>query len=74
MKNGMVFLVGAGPGDPRLLTVGAMHCLKRADVVVYDHLADESILSYVPETAERIYVGKQSCSQTRRRRERQSFV
>ena len=40
MKNGMVFLVGAGPGDPRLLTVGAMQCLKRADVVVYDHLAD----------------------------------
>ena len=69
MKNGMVFLVGAGPGDPRLLTVGAMHCLKRADVVVYDHLADESILSYVPETAERIYVGKQSCHHTMRQEE-----
>ena len=69
MKNGMVFLVGAGPGDPRLLTVGAMQCLKRADVVVYDHLADESILSYVPETAERIYVGKQSCHHTMRQEE-----
>ena len=64
--SGKVFLVGAGPGDPRLLTVGAMNCLKQADVVVYDHLADESILSYVPANAERIYVGKQSCKHTMR--------
>ena len=62
--SGKVFLVGAGPGDPRLLTVGAMNCLRKADVVVYDHLADESILSYVPPTAERIYVGKQSRKHT----------
>ena len=52
--SGKVFLVGAGPGDPRLLTVGAMNCLKQADVVVYDHLADESILAYVSPEAERI--------------------
>ena len=64
--SGKVFLVGAGPGDPRLLTVGAMNCLKNADVVVYDHLADESILSYVPAEAERIYVGKQSRKHTMR--------
>lgn len=64
--NGTVFLVGAGPGDPRLLTVGAMACMKRADVVVYDHLADEGILSYAPADAERIYVGKQSCKHTMR--------
>ena len=64
--NGMVFLVGAGPGDPRLLTVGAMQCLKNADVVVYDYLADESILSYAPASAEIIYVGKQSCKHTMR--------
>ena len=64
--NGTVFLVGAGPGDPRLLTVGAMECMKKAEVVVYDHLADESILSYAPADAERIYVGKQSCKHTMR--------
>ena len=64
--SGKVFLVGAGPGDPRLLTVGAMNCLKQADVVVYDHLADESILAYVPPEAERIYVGKQSNKHTMR--------
>ena len=64
--SGKVFLVGAGPGDPRLLTVGAMNCLREADVVVYDHLADESILAHVPPAAERIYVGKQSCKHTMR--------
>ena len=64
--SGKVFLIGAGPGDPRLLTVGAAQCLRQADVVVYDHLADESILSYVPAEAERIYVGKQSCKHTMR--------
>ena len=64
--SGKVFLVGAGPGDPRLLTIGAMNCLKQADVVVYDHLADESILAYVPPEAERIYVGKQSNKHTMR--------
>ena len=64
--NGTVFLVGAGPGNPRLLTVGAMACMKRADVVVYDHLADEGILSYASADAERIYVGKQSCKHTMR--------
>ena len=64
--SGKVFLVGAGPGDPRLLTVGAMNCLREADVVVYDHLADESILAHVPHEAERIYVGKQSRKHTMR--------
>lgn len=64
--SGKVFLVGAGPGDPRLLTVGAMNCLREAAVVVYDHLADESILAHVPHGAERIYVGKQSCKHTMR--------
>lgn len=64
--NGTVFLVGAGPGDPRLLTVGAAACLRRADVVVYDHLADTRILSYAPVDAERIYVGKQSAQHTMR--------
>jgi len=43
-----------------------MQCLKNADVVVYDYLADESILSYAPASAEIIYVGKQSCKHTMR--------
>lgn len=55
---GMVYLVGAGPGDPGLVSVKACECLRRADVVVYDRLADERILGYAPGDAEYIYVGK----------------
>ena len=53
----MVYLIGAGPGDAGLLTVKASEILKAADVVIYDRLADESILNYAPN-AKKIYVGK----------------
>lgn len=53
-----VFLVGAGPGDPGLLTVRAAEVISRADVVVYDRLSVGGVLESVPETAERVYVGK----------------
>ena len=53
-----VFLVGAGPGDPGLLTVRAAAVLAAADVVVYDRLSAESLLDLAPATAERISVGK----------------
>jgi len=60
MKSGKVFLVGAGPGDPGLITVKGLTCLKQADVVVYDRLVDESILQETRSDAEKIYVGKAS--------------
>jgi uroporphyrinogen III methyltransferase/synthase len=60
----MVYLVGAGPGDYRLLTLKAADCLQKAEVVVYDRLADERILRYAPEEAEYIYVGKASSHHT----------
>jgi uroporphyrinogen III methyltransferase/synthase len=60
MKAGKVYLVGAGPGDPGLITVKGLACLKQADVVVYDRLIDESILGEVRPDAEKIYVGKSS--------------
>nr|MBP9484426.1 HemD protein [Negativicutes bacterium] len=63
-KAGQVSLVGAGPGDWRLLTLGAKVALEQADVVVYDRLASERILDWVPEKAERIYVGKASSDHT----------
>ncbi len=53
-----VYLVGAGPGDPGLLTVRGAAVLQRADVVVYDRLSVESLLDLAPATAERISVGK----------------
>ena len=58
--TGKVFLVGAGPGDPGLLTVKAMELLRTADVVVYDRLVSPSILELIPEGVIRTSVGKAS--------------
>jgi uroporphyrin-III C-methyltransferase len=58
--QGMVYIVGAGPGDPRLITVRGIECLRMADVVVYDRLIDPELLDKAPIQAERIYVGKES--------------
>ncbi|MEK7847807.1 MAG: SAM-dependent methyltransferase, partial [Chloroflexota bacterium] len=59
MKPGKVYLVGAGPGDPGLITVRAVECLARADVVVYDRLINPHLLSLAQPNAELIYVGKE---------------
>ena len=56
--TGKVYLVGAGPGDPGLITVKGMQALEQAQVVVYDRLVDPVLLQVVPESAERIFVGK----------------
>jgi uroporphyrinogen III methyltransferase/synthase len=61
-KIGKVYLVGAGPGDPGLLTIKAKACLEEADVVIYDYLANEAFLEYAHEKAELIYVGKKGSS------------
>ncbi|NVM56749.1 MAG: uroporphyrinogen-III C-methyltransferase, partial [Desulfobacterales bacterium] len=58
MKKGTVYLVGAGPGDPDLITVRGVECLKQADVVIYDFLAAPKLVKHVREGAETIYVGK----------------
>jgi uroporphyrin-III C-methyltransferase len=60
MAPGKVYLVGAGPGDPQLLTIKAVKVLKEADVVIYDRLVGEEILYLAPENAEKIYVGKRT--------------
>ena len=58
--NGIVYLVGAGPGDPGLMTLRAAELMKRAEVLVYDYLAAPEIMGLAPANCRRIYVGKQS--------------
>jgi uroporphyrinogen III methyltransferase/synthase len=59
---GKVYLVGAGPGDPELLTLKGRRILESADSVLYDHLAPVGLLDFAPASAERLYVGKKKAS------------
>jgi uroporphyrin-III C-methyltransferase len=60
MAHGKVYLVGAGPGDPKLLTIKAAELIKDADVIIYDRLVGDAILTLTSEKAEKIYVGKRT--------------
>ncbi len=59
-----VYLIGAGPGDPGLLTIRGRDALAEADVVIYDYLASDALLNYARPDAERIYVGKKAGDHT----------
>ncbi len=61
-KKGKVYLIGAGPGDPGLLTLKGKECLQKADVVIYDYLANPKLLEYVRKEAKTIYAGKKAGS------------
>ena len=64
MKRSMVYLVGAGPGDPGLITVKGLECIKKADVIIYDYLVNVNLLKNARPDAEFIYVGKQGGTHT----------
>jgi len=57
-KSGEVALIGCGPGDPDLLTVQAFRFIQQAEVAIYDRLVSDEVMALLPETCERIYVGK----------------
>ncbi len=63
-QKGKVYIIGAGPGDPELITVKGLRCIREADVLIYDHLVSEEILSHAKESIRLIYVGKQGGDHT----------
>ena len=63
IPRGIVYLVGAGPGDAGLLTVKGKECLEHADIVLYDYLANPALLDHAPAHAERVYVGRRGRGQ-----------
>ena len=69
MKKGKVYLIGAGPGDPELLTMKGKRCLEEADVIVGDYLADPRLLRYAKPGYEYIYVGKKAGCHTMKQHE-----
>ena len=64
MEKGLVYLVGAGPGDYKLISIKACEAISKADVIVYDRLADDRLLQHAKKDVELIYVGKVSRDHT----------
>jgi uroporphyrinogen III methyltransferase/synthase len=67
--KGFVYLIGAGPGDPGLITVRGRECIARSEVILYDYLANEEFLRYAPAGAELIYAGKIGGAHNREQRQ-----
>ena len=64
MTKGTCFLVGAGPGDPLLMTLKGRDCIARADVIVYDYLGNPAFLDWAPAAVEKVFAGKKASSHT----------
>ena len=71
---GKVYLVGAGPGDPGLITAKGARCLEHAEVVLYDRLLDPSLLDLAPDSARRVFVGKERDRQAMSQSEINQFL
>ena len=64
MNKGKVYLVGAGPGDPELITVKGKRCIEEADIIIYDRLVARDVLDFARPGAEKIFVGKEDSYHT----------
>jgi uroporphyrinogen III methyltransferase/synthase len=64
VRQGIVYIIGAGPGDPGLITLRGLKCLQEADVIVYDHLVSTDLLAFARKDAKRIYAGKKGGDHT----------
>src|SRR5690554_4199084 len=69
LSNGYVYLVGAGPGDPKLITVKGAECIAKADVLIYDRLVSSRLLALASPECELIYVGKSPVRHTLKQEE-----
>lgn len=58
MKDGIVYIVGAGPGDPKLITVYGLECIQKGDIIAYDRLVNPALLDFAKKDAELVYCGK----------------
>ncbi len=74
MSKGKVYLVGAGPGDPGLITVKGLEAIKEADCIIYDFLASSRLLEHAKQGAETIYVGKKGSEKTIEQEEINSLI
>ena len=74
MIKGYVYLVGAGPGDPKLITIKGSECIAKADVLVYDRLVSRRLLMLARPECELIYVGKSPDRHTLRQEEDRKSV
>ena len=74
MSEGVVYLIGAGPGDPLLITVRGKELIETCDVIVYDYLANSKLLEWARPDAELIYVGKMGGDHTKTQKEINNII
>lgn len=74
MKNGIVYLVGAGSGDPNLITLKGLRCIQQCDVVIYDRLANDKLLTYAKRNCKKLYAGKKSGSHSMKQEEINALI
>ncbi|HCT64247.1 MAG TPA: uroporphyrinogen-III C-methyltransferase [Lachnospiraceae bacterium] len=74
MKNGVVYLVGAGSGDPDLITLKGLKLIKQCDVIIYDRLANDRLLSYARKDCKKLYAGKAAGSHSMKQEEINALI